>query len=54
MPALSLLTAVRAIRTAKRDVRWIKKVKFGLAGLACAWLSWCAVFCHLIGPAHRI
>lgn len=51
---LSLLAVLRAIRTARRDLRWITKVKFGLVGLACAWLSWCAVFYHLIGPAHRI
>jgi CubicO group peptidase (beta-lactamase class C family) len=38
----------------RRDLRWITKVKFALASLACLILSWFAVHWHLIGPAHRI
>jgi CubicO group peptidase (beta-lactamase class C family) len=38
----------------RSPLRWISKVKFSLAGLACLILSWIAVHWHLIGPAHRI
>jgi CubicO group peptidase (beta-lactamase class C family) len=51
---LSLFAAMSAIRVWFRDVRWITKVKFTLVGLACAFISWCAMFYHLIGPARRI
>jgi CubicO group peptidase (beta-lactamase class C family) len=52
---ISLFAALRAVIIWFRsDLRWITKVKFTLAGVACALISWCAVFYHLIGPAHRI
>jgi CubicO group peptidase (beta-lactamase class C family) len=51
---LSLFAVISAIRIWFRDVRWITKVKFTLVGVACAFISWCAVFYHLIGPARRI
>jgi CubicO group peptidase (beta-lactamase class C family) len=52
---ISLFAALRAVTIWFRsDLRWITKVKFTLAGIACALISWCAVFYHLIGPAHRI
>jgi multisubunit Na+/H+ antiporter MnhE subunit len=35
-------------------MRWITKVKFTLVGLACLFLSWFALYWHVIGPAHRI
>jgi hypothetical protein len=36
------------------ELRWITKVKFTLAALACLILSWFAIHWNLIGPAHRI
>ena len=52
---LSLFAVLRAVLIWRRaDLRRITKVKFALVGLACAILSWCAVFYHLIGPARRI
>jgi CubicO group peptidase (beta-lactamase class C family) len=51
---LSLFAILAAVRIWFRDLRWITKVKFTFAGLACLLLSWCAIFYHLIGPAHRI
>ena len=50
----SFFSAISSIRIWFRGVRWITRVKFTLVGLACVWLSWCAVFYHFIGPAHRI
>jgi hypothetical protein len=50
----SFFAVVRAALIWFRDVRWITKVKFTLVGVACAFISWCAVFYHLIGPARRI
>jgi CubicO group peptidase (beta-lactamase class C family) len=38
----------------RSPLRWISKVKFSLAALACLLLSWIAIYWHLIGPAHRI
>jgi len=38
----------------KDELRWITKVKFTLVGLACAILSWFAIYWHVIGPATRI
>jgi hypothetical protein len=52
---LSLFAVLRAVLTWFRsDLRWITKVKFTLVGMACAFISLCAVFYHLIGPARRI
>jgi CubicO group peptidase (beta-lactamase class C family) len=51
---LSLFAIFAAIRIWRRDLRWITKLKFTLVGLACFFISWCAIFYHLIGPAHRI
>ncbi len=52
---LSLFAVLRAIFIWRRgDVRRITKVKFTLVGVACALISLCAVFYHLIGPARRI
>jgi CubicO group peptidase (beta-lactamase class C family) len=52
---LSLFAVLRAIFIWRRgDLRRITKVKFTLVGAACAFVSWCAVFYHLIGPARRI
>ncbi len=51
----SFFAVVAGIRTWRRtDLRWISKVKFSLAGLACLILSWIAVHWNIIGPAHRI
>ena len=52
---LSLLAVISAIRIWWRPhTRWITRVKFTLVGVACAVLSWVAVYYHLIGPARRI
>ncbi|HEY3703469.1 MAG TPA: serine hydrolase [Terracidiphilus sp.] len=52
---LSLFAVLRALFIWRRDdLRRITKVKFTLVGLACAFMSACAVFYHLIGPARRI
>jgi CubicO group peptidase (beta-lactamase class C family) len=51
---LSLFAILAAIRIWRRDLRWITKLKFTLVGLACVFISWCAIFYHLIGPSHRI
>jgi CubicO group peptidase (beta-lactamase class C family) len=52
---ISFFAVLRAVLVWYRnDLRWITKVKFTLVGLACAFISWCAVFYHLIGPARRI
>jgi CubicO group peptidase (beta-lactamase class C family) len=52
---LSFFAVLRATFIWRReDLRRITKVKFTLVGLACAFVSWCAVFYHLIGPARRI
>jgi uncharacterized membrane protein len=52
---LSLFAVLRAVLIWFRsDLRWITKVKFTLVGVACAFISLCAVFYHLIGPARRI
>jgi CubicO group peptidase (beta-lactamase class C family) len=52
---LSLLAVIRAILIwFHGDLRWITRVKFTLVALACLFLGWCAIFYHLIGPAHRI
>lgn len=51
----SFFAVLAAVRIWKRSpLRWISKVKFTLAGLACLILSWIAVHWNLIGPAHRI
>jgi CubicO group peptidase (beta-lactamase class C family) len=51
----SLFAVLRAVLTWRRaDLRRITKVKFAFVGAACALISWCAVFYHLIGPARRI
>ena len=59
MTAVCLLLSVLAVLRAiliwfHHDLRWITRVKFTLVGLACLFLGWCAIFYHLIGPAHRI
>jgi CubicO group peptidase (beta-lactamase class C family) len=52
---LSFFAVVRGIFIWRRaDLRRITKVKFALVAAACALISWCAVFYHLIGPARRI
>lgn len=52
---LSLMAAISGIRVWWReDLRRITKVKFALAGLACAVVSWFAIHWNIIGPAHRI
>ncbi|HEX4756407.1 MAG TPA: serine hydrolase domain-containing protein [Terracidiphilus sp.] len=51
----SFFAVIAGIRIWWRDeLRWITKVKFTLASLACLILSWFAVHWNLIGPAHRI
>jgi CubicO group peptidase (beta-lactamase class C family) len=51
----SFFAVLAGIRVWRRSqLRWITKIKFSLAGLACLILSWFAVYWHLIGPAHRI
>jgi len=53
--ALSVFAVISAVRVWRRgELRWITKVKFSLVGLACAVLSWFAVYWHLIGPTTRI
>jgi CubicO group peptidase (beta-lactamase class C family) len=51
---VSFFAVLAAIRIWFRDLRFITRVKFTLVGLACAFLSWGAIFYRLIGPAHRI
>lgn len=51
---MSFFAVVSAIIAWFRDVRWITKLKFNLVGLACLFVSWCAIVYRLIGPAHRI
>ncbi|HEY2860226.1 MAG TPA: serine hydrolase domain-containing protein [Terracidiphilus sp.] len=51
----SLLAVIRgAVVWFHSELRWITKVKFTFVGLSCFFLSWAALFYHLIGPAHRI
>jgi CubicO group peptidase (beta-lactamase class C family) len=51
----SFFAVLAGIRIWRRSpLRWISKVKFSLAALACLLLSWIAIYWHLIGPAHRI
>jgi CubicO group peptidase (beta-lactamase class C family) len=52
---LSIFAVVSAIRIWRRDdVRRITMIKFTLVAVACAILSWFAIYWRLIGPAHRI
>ena len=52
---MSLLAVLRSILIwFHADLRWITRLKFTFVGLACLFLGWCAIFYHLIGPAHRI
>jgi hypothetical protein len=51
----SLFAVFSAIRIWFRgDLRPVTQWKFSLVAVACAFLSWLAVFYHVIGPARRI
>lgn len=49
---LAVLAALRIWR--HKELRWITKVKFSFVGVACAFLSYCALYYHWIGPANRL
>jgi CubicO group peptidase (beta-lactamase class C family) len=48
----SLFAAISALRTWRKPLRVITKVKFSLVGLSCVVLCWIAIHWHLIGPVR--
>jgi uncharacterized membrane protein YfcA len=51
--ALSLPAVLSAINIWRRTgMRWITKVKYSVAAVACSILCWFAVHWHLLGPVR--
>ena len=48
----SLFAAISALRTWRKPLRVITKVKFSIVGLACVVLCWISIHWHLIGPVR--
>jgi CubicO group peptidase (beta-lactamase class C family) len=44
---------ISGLRTLRRPLRWITKLKFTLVSLACAYFAWFAIYFHFIGNAHH-
>ena len=51
---VSTLAVIAGIKSWGRDLRFITRIKFSLAALACAFMSWFAIHWHILGPTTRI